>query len=163
MIRMMKCKLHLMMINHKMIQMHKKNNLFNQMITTIKVVNLIIVQMIVKIQTVTNLTTNKITVKVIVKKIILKILKIKNLMEITHRAKMIKIKTQIIPRVKVINKVVRKNHFYLNLVIELLMTIQIYNIFKMIKRNNKKKIFKISPFLKMKSMILFTKINLITI
>ena len=58
MIRMMKCKLHLMMINHKMIQMHKKNNLFNQMITTIKVVNLIIVQMIVKIQTVTNLTTN---------------------------------------------------------------------------------------------------------
>ena len=163
MIRTMKCKLHLMMINHKMIRMHKKNNLFNPTIIKIKVVNLIIVQMILKIQIITNLTTNRITVKVMVKKIVLKILKIKNLMEITHRIKTIKIKTQIIRRVRVKVKVARRNHFYLNQVIELLMKIQIYNIFKMIKKTNKKKVFKISPFLKMKSMILFIIINLIMI
>ena len=163
MIRMMKCKLYLMMINHKMIQMHKKNNLSNPMTTKIKAVNLIIVQMILKIQIITNLIINKTTVKVIVKKIILKTLKMKNLMEITHRIKPVNIKTLKILRVKAMDKVVMKNNFYLNQVIELLMMIQIYNIFKMIKRNNKKKVFKISPFLKMKSMILFIKINLTTI
>ena len=119
--------------------------------------------MILKIQIITNLIINKTTVKVIVKKIILKTLKMKNLMEITHRIKTVNIKTLTILRVKAMDKVVRKNNFYLNQVIELLMMIQIYNIFKMIKRNNKKKVFKISPFLKMKSMILFIKINLTTI
>ena len=158
MILTIKCKLHLMMINHKMVLMNKKNSLFNPIVTKIKLVNLITVQKIVKIQIITNLIINRIMVRVIVKKIILKILKTKILMEIIHRIRMVKIKAQTTRRVKVMVKVLRKIHFYLNLVIELPMKIQIYNIIKTIKRNNKKTLFKISPFLKMRLMILFIKI-----
>ena len=116
------------------------------MTTKTKAVNLIIVQMIQKIQIITNLTINKTTVKVIVKKIILKTLKMKNLMEITYRIKNVNIKTLTILRVKAMDKVVMKNNFYLNQVMELLMMIQIYNIFKMIKRNNKKRSLKSAHF-----------------